>query len=294
MRVAVVVNPASVRRGERFRAIIDGELSARGLPAARYLLTTPEDPGTGQARAALEAGVDRVLVAGGDGTVRMVLAALRRTDVPVGLLPSGTGNLLARNLRLPLRLRPALVKALDGTPRPFDLLRYTNLDTDAQGYAAVMAGLGADAAVVTDATARLKRLGQLGYVLAGLRHVKARPVPSRIAVDGEVLLRDASLVQVGNLGELRAGVRLLPHADASDGLLNLLVASPRHSRDVLRMMAGVLLRTRREPFVDRRVARDVVVNCDLPVPFQVDGDVIGAVSAIRFEVLPGVARVVSA
>ncbi|MBB1510704.1 diacylglycerol kinase family protein [Tessaracoccus sp. MC1756] len=294
MRVAVVVNPASVRRSERFRAIIDGELSARGLPAARYLLTTPEDPGTGQAGAALEAGVDRVLVAGGDGTVRMVLAALRRTDVPVGLLPSGTGNLLARNLRLPLRLRPALVKALDGTPRPFDLLRYTNLDTDAQGYAAVMAGLGADAAVVTDATARLKRLGQLGYVLAGLRHVRARPVGSRIAVDGEVLLRDASLVQVGNLGELRAGVRLLPHADASDGLLNLLVASPRHSRDVLRMMAGVLLRTRREPFVDRRVARDVVVNCDCLVPYQVDGDVIGAVSAIRFEVLPGVARVVSA
>ncbi|GAA4895491.1 diacylglycerol kinase family protein [Tessaracoccus lubricantis] len=294
MRVAVIANPATIGDEERFRATIDGELGARGLPEARYLLTTVEDPGAGQARAALEDGADRVLVAGGDGTVRMVLGALRRTGLPVGLLPSGTGNLLARNLRLPLRLRPALVKGLFGRPRQFDLVRCTDLDTERQGYAAVMAGLGADAAVVAGADARLKRFGQLGYVLAGLRHVHARPVASRVAVDGEVLARDASLVTVGNLGELRAGVRLLPHADGSDGVLNLLVASPRHTGDVLRMMAGVLLRADREPFIDRRAGRDIVVDCAQPVPWHVDGDVLGSVRRVRFEVLPGVARVVSA
>lgn len=292
MRTTVVVNPARVRRATRFRALVDGALAARGLPPARYLPTTVTDPGAGQAEAALDGGAERVLVAGGDGTVRMVLGALRDTGVPVGLLPAGTGNLLARNLRLPLRLRPAVENALDGAPRPLDLIRYTDLDADAQGYAAVMAGVGADAAVVADASQRLKCFGRLGYVLAGLRHFRARPVPTRVAVDGGALARDASLVAVGNLGELTRGVPLFPHAAGSDGLLDVLVASPRHAGDVLRMVAGVLLRTRSEPRVDRRTGRDIVIHSARPVPCQADGDALGDVSALRLEVVSGAAQVV--
>lgn len=292
MRVAVVVNPARVRHAARFRAVLDGELTARGLPPARYLPTTVAGPGAGQPLAAVDDGAHRVLVAGGDGTVRMVLGALRDTGVPVGLLPVGTGNLLARNLRLPLRLRPAVEAALDGGPHPLDLIRYTDLETDAQGFAAVMAGLGADAAVIADASEPLKRLGRLSYLLAGLRHLRARPVRTRVAVDSDVLVRDASLVGIGNVGELTRGLQLFPHAAGDDGVLDALVAAPRHTADVAAMIAGVALRTR-TPRVDRRQGRDIVIHCERPVPCQADGDLLGPVTAIRFEVRPGAASILS-
>lgn len=288
--IHAVVNPAKVRRAARLRTIVDGALAARGLPPARYLLTTVERPGAGQAQDALDAGASRVLVAGGDGTVRMVLGALQGTGVPVGILPAGTGNVLARNLGLPRRLREAVDVALDGRPLPMDLLRYEVPGTGASGYAAIMAGLGADAAVVADAEP-VKRFGQLGYMLAGLRHVRTRPVRTRVSVDGEELTRDASLVEVGNFGELLTGLHLLPGAEGSDGRLDVLVASPRRRWEVLRMAAGVLLRSNRIPQVDRRAGRSVVVRCAEPVPCQVDGDLIGAVTEIRFEVLPGAASV---
>lgn len=288
MTVAVVVNPAKVRRAKPFRALIDGELARRGHPPARYLPTTIASPGAAQARAALAAGAGRVLVAGGDGTIRMVLGALRDTGVPVGILPVGTGNLLARNLRLPLRLRPAVRVALGASTRALDLIRYEV--PGEHGYAAVMAGLGADAAVVADA-AHLKRLGHLGYAVAGLRHLRARPVDTRITVGATTLSCPASLMAVGNLPELRRGLRLFPDANGADGKLSVLAASPRHTLDVLRMGAEVLARAGRIDGVDRLAGREVEVQCARPVPCQVDGDLIGAVTTIRFEVLPAAALV---
>lgn len=290
-QVFVIVNPARVQNPSHLRTVIDAELAARGHPSAHYLSTTVADPGAGQARTALDDGAGLILVAGGDGTLRMVLGAVRGSGVPVGVLPVGTGNLLARNLRLPLRLEPAVRQALDGTPRPLDLIHHHN--SEGEGFAVVMAGMGADAAVVADTNPRLKRLGSLGYVLAGRRHVRARPTPTRVTVDGQTLVRAASLVEVGNLGELRQGVQLFPDADSSDGVLNVLVAAPRHSGDVVRMMAGVLARSSRIPYVDRISGRNILVECEEAVPCQVDGDYLGAVKSMRFDVLPAAVLVSS-
>ncbi|MDO5677962.1 MAG: diacylglycerol kinase family protein [Propionibacteriaceae bacterium] len=296
MRIAVIVNPAKVRHGARFRKVLEAELAARGLPPPHHLLTTIDDPGAGQARQALDDGATRILVAGGDGTVRMVLGALQGTRTPVGLLPAGTGNVLARNLRIPLRLRPAVRLALDGVPRPLDLLRYEVLDengaTGIRGFGTVMAGLGADAAVVADTHDRLKGWGWAGYAAAALRHIRTRPVETRVAVDGAVVVGNASLVAVGNVGELLRGLRLFPRATGADGELSVLVAAPRHLGDVLTMMAGVVFRARRMPLVSRMSGRDVAVHCAKPTLCQVDGDLLGSVTAIRFEVLPGAATVV--
>lgn len=291
-RVAVVVNPLRVSRDGVLRRIIAAELAARGWPEADWLPTTADDPGRGMARQAISRGADLILTLGGDGTVRAVCADLLGNATPVGLIPTGTGNLLALNLGVPLDAREALRVALDGSPSPIDLIR-VELPGRAAEHAAVLVGAGADAAVLADSDERVKRrAGAAAYLLAGLRHVKARPVNSKVVVDGEApLVRAASLVEVGNVGELRPGVALLPGADAADGVLDVLVASPRRTLEVTRLMAGVLAGGGPAPVLDRVQGRHIEVSFAEPVPCQADGDVLGETTRLVCEVVPAAVQV---
>ncbi len=293
-RLAVIYHPLKVRDLSVLHGLIGREAAARGWEPPIWLATSEHDPGGGMARAAVESSADLVLVVGGDGTVREVCAALDGTGTHVGIVPSGTANLLARNLGVPLDAGHALDAALDGVPTPMDLMRYEDLDGGGGGVAAVMIGLGADAAVLSDTNEALKRaIGPAAYVWAGLGHIRARPVEARVVVDGgEPIARDASLVEVGNVGDLYPGVSLMPAASAHDGTLEVLVASPQSSTDVARMIGGVLRRASEEPLIDRTSGRLVEVEFARPVLCQVDGDVVGEVRRILLEVVPDAVRVV--
>ncbi|WP_413451568.1 diacylglycerol kinase family protein [Georgenia phoenicis] len=119
---AVVFNPSKGTDGDRLRALVSEVAADSGLPEPLWLETTVEDPGGGQVRTALEQGASVVIAAGGDGTVRAVAEGLAGTDTPMGILPLGTGNLLARNLELPLTgHRDMAVAALTGRNRRMDL-----------------------------------------------------------------------------------------------------------------------------------------------------------------------------
>src|SRR5919205_3322257 len=118
---AVVYNPIKVDL-PTLRASVDAAAAAAGWAGSRWYETSEEDPGTGQTRQAVEDGADVVLAAGGDGTVRAVAEGLRDSGVPIALLPSGTGNLLARNLNLTLgNLEDSVATAFEGTDREIDL-----------------------------------------------------------------------------------------------------------------------------------------------------------------------------
>ncbi|MEE6273993.1 diacylglycerol/lipid kinase family protein [Georgenia wangjunii] len=119
---AVVFNPSKSADGERLRSLVTQSAAEAGLSEPLWFETTVEDPGLGQAREALAAGASVVIAAGGDGTVRAVAEALAGTTTPMALLPLGTGNLLARNLDLPLGdQREMVTVALTGRDRPMDL-----------------------------------------------------------------------------------------------------------------------------------------------------------------------------
>lgn len=291
-RVAVIFNPAKVGDEALLRRLVSAELAERGWGEASWHATTVADPGRGMARAALALSADLVLVAGGDGTVRTVCGELAGSGIAVGLLPSGTGNLLALNLELPFDAQEALRVALDGEPASIDLIRVELPGAPAQ-FGAVIVGAGADAAVLGDSEEQLKRiLGPAAYVIAGLRHVTARPVRTRVAVDASAPIeRDASLVEVGNVGRLQSGVALMPAADASDGLLDVLIASPSNTAEVAQLMAGVLAGSDPEPLLDRARGRRVEVSLAEPAPCQIDGDVIGDWQGFACEVVPGAARI---
>src|SRR5690349_6919475 len=113
-RSAVVVNPAKIDDMDGLRGTVDHTLGGAGWPAPGWFETTEDDPGLGQARAAIKAGAGVVFGCGGDGTVMSAVSALAGSEVSVAVLPAGTGNLLAANLGLSTGLATGLAFALEG------------------------------------------------------------------------------------------------------------------------------------------------------------------------------------
>ena len=287
-RVAIIYNPTKVLDQTVFKGLIEGHLAENGWGPPMWLSTTADDPGRGMAEQALEADVDLVLVAGGDGTVRAVCGALANSGATVAIVPSGTGNLLAGNMKIPLDSERALDVALRGKTTTIDILKVTDPDREVQ-YAAVMCGVGADAAVLNDTNEELKnQIGVAAYVIAGLSHVKTRPFHATVTMDDdEPLERDASLVMVGNVSDLQAGLTLMPAASASDGVLDVLIASPKNQVELTQMVSAVLAQSKEPPTMDRRTGERVRIQLRDEELYELDGDVIGKTTDLTFEVLPG-------
>ncbi|HET9778740.1 MAG TPA: diacylglycerol kinase family protein, partial [Propionibacteriaceae bacterium] len=128
---------------------VDESLQREGWGNTLWLETSAEDPGRAMTRQAIDEQVDLVIGAGGDGTIRYVADGLAHSGIPLGLVPSGTGNLLARNLDLPLDETEAVEVALGGQVRLVDLVRITLDDRPPQRFA-VMAGIGIDAMIMDE------------------------------------------------------------------------------------------------------------------------------------------------
>jgi diacylglycerol kinase family enzyme len=269
VRSAVVVNPAKVTDLEGRRGEICAALADAGWPEPLWLPTTPEDPGCGQTRQAVSAGVDVVFACGGDGTVMACASELAGTPVALAVLPSGTGNLLAANLGLPNDVADAVAVATGGGRQRIDV------GACEDHCFTVMAGMGFDAAMLDATSDGMKaRLGWPAYLLAGLRHLRDRPMRLRIRLDGRpALRRRARTVLVANVGRLQGGIDLLPDARPDDGLFDVVVLSPRHLGDWLRMAGAVLRRRPLVPAMETFRATRVEVLSDRVQPREVDGDV---------------------
>jgi YegS/Rv2252/BmrU family lipid kinase len=283
VKAAVIVNPTKHENLPAFRAMVSAAMARQDWTEPLWLETTPDETGRGLAQAALASQVDLVLASGGDGTVTACAEGLAGSGVPLGVLPAGTGNLLARNLGLPLSLEEALAMSLGGTDRRLDV-------GSANGRTFVaMAGLGFDAELLDSTGEPLKRrLGWAAYAVSGLRHLADRPVRASVRADGgPVLRRRASSVLIGNVGALQGGVSLLPGAEPDDGMLDLLVLTARGLAGWAALAMDVLLRRRRTRHVARIAFRELHVMLDRPQLWELDGEVIGHTRQLRVSVRPG-------
>jgi diacylglycerol kinase (ATP) len=284
----VVVNPVKVDDVTRER--IAAVCTDLGWADPVWLETTPDDPGTGQAREAVDRGADVVLACGGDGTVRAVAHALSGTGVAMGLLPAGTGNLLARALGTPLEMVAATRVALTGDDRAIDvgMVRVGEDESDEQTFL-VMAGTGMDAAIMQSTPEALKdRVGPLAYVVSGLRALRGRRTRVTVRLDGGATLRRSSrTVVVGNSGTLPAGLVLMPDATLDDGRLDVVNLAPKGVVGWFVVLLRVATRKRRgHPRVEHWQAATVEIATDAPQAAQIDGDPIGEVSRLRMRVDP--------
>lgn len=287
--VTVIVHPNKV--GDRNTAKLQlSELFARHeLPDPTWVETTADDPGPGQARQAVAEGADLVLVWGGDGTMIGVAGALAGTRVPLGIVPGGTGNLLARNLGIPLDVEGAVGVALTGVSRAIDLLD-VDLGGGEQRVSAVMCGAGWDAEMMAAPEALKRRLGWGAYAIEGVRSIRTKAMKLRVCVDGGPEQRIAGrTVLVANVGMLVAGLVLVPEASPDDGLLDVLVVDPTSPLDWIRTTAGIITRTGSDtdPSRTRFRGREVRIRTGHVRKRQVDGDLVTPGSDLCVRVRPG-------
>ncbi|MDO9456113.1 diacylglycerol kinase family protein [Nocardioides sp.] len=306
-RLAVVLNPIKVEDVEVFKTTVIAMARAAGWRDPTWHLTTPEDSGTGQAEEASVAGADLVIVCGGDGTVREVAAELAGTGIPVGIIPAGTGNLLARNLDIPLYIRAAIDIALTGQDRAIDMVAVTGdrpadphgevVDEDADGvperfesHFMVMAGMGFDAAIMEGVNEDIKKkVGWLAYVLSALKSLMFPVTRVEISIDGaDYTKHRARTIVVGNVGYLQAGMPLLPDAAIDDGQLDVVLLYPRRFLSWIPLAVRVLAkRSRTDDTINRMTGRTVSIRASVDTPRQLDGDSIGPGRELHMECIHG-------
>jgi YegS/Rv2252/BmrU family lipid kinase len=287
MRVAVIVNPAA---GSRRRARRGAD---RAVDADRFLRELGAEPdvrlteAAGHARElthrALDVGADVVVAWGGDGTVNEVASALAHTGVPLGIVPCGSGNGLAKELGVPRQPRLALARAVGASPRSIDAGEIGGR------FFANVAGLGLDARIARRFNAlRGRTHGLASYVTGALAELWSfSPAAYSIDLRGERLDTTAMLVVFANSAQYGNRARIAPDARPDDGRLDLVIVEGGGVAGSLwrarRLFDGSLLRDRR---VSHRLVERATVSAAGPITFHVDGEPVEGARRLDVRVLP--------
>lgn len=306
-RVGIVWNPTKIDE-EELRAAVDSALADD--ITVQWWETSAEDPGRSMAEAAVQAGCDVVVAVGGDGTVRTVAEVLAQVpeDAPaLGIVPQGTGNLLARNLGVPLgSIRKALQTIATGDARDIDMGWVRVDDAPAETGFLVMIGCGLDAHMLAETDDDLKdRAGWLAYVEAmgrALAAAQAADFTLRVDDDQDRTLTGHTLL-IGNCGAIQGGVTLLPDAVPDDGRLDLLLVSAENAIEWAKTLRTIVwdngirrLLSRDEETVSTDSAQHLTgerfhVRLSAPSAFEIDGEEAGEVASLEVRVQPAALRV---
>jgi diacylglycerol kinase (ATP) len=287
-RALVVTNPAAARTQPRAVGAVMRTLDAAGW-SAEVLATGGPGDAKRLAEYGVKEGVDVVAVFGGDGTTMQAASALVGTDVSLGVIPGGTGNLLAGNLRIPASPGRAARALVAGKPRPFDLGRMER--PGGVQYFAVACGAGYDARVMAGTLSEQKRRwGMAAYVATTLRLMgDIRSTAHVITIDGVEYDATAAMVLVANCGELIPPfIRLRPGIRPDDGLLDVVVMRANSFSQSVRAVWDLLRSA--DTFVGFARGREIRVETDPVQPVQLDGEP-GGFTPFTATVVPAAIRI---
>ena len=273
---------------------------AEALRSAGHLVTALIEPDQASLWSAVEAALtekpDALVVVGGDGMVHLGANLVAETNLPLGLVPSGTGNDMARGLGIPIgdtdAAIAALLAALESPTRKIDAGRVTRADGTGCWYASVLSA-GFDAIVTERANLMRWPRGRQRYNLALLRELAMlKPLSYTLEIDGETMRTNAVLVAVANNESFGGGMRIAPQAQLDDGLLDVFVVQPLSRMAFLRIFPRVFRGTHvSDPRVSIIRAKRVVINAPNVVAYA-DGERVGKLP-VTVEIVPGALTVLA-
>jgi len=300
LRIVVAINPtASFGKGRSVGPAVVATLRALG-----HNVTSLQEPDFEQlvasGRKAVASKPDAFVVVGGDGMVNLGTNLVAKTRVPLGIVPSGTGNDMARGLGIPHDNTEAaigaLVAALERPARVIDAALISSSDEfgePKQTWFACVLSAGFDAIVNERANQMTRPKGASRYLVAlGIELIKLKPIKYRVVLDGVETVTEAALISVGNNVSIGGGMKVTPDAVMDDGLLDVLIVQPLSRIAFLRVFPSVF---RGEHVSDPRVAihRAKKVTIDaVDVAAYADGERVGPLP-IDIEVVPGALRVLA-
>jgi len=286
-RIGLIVNPTSDKgRG----AALGGELAARLRAGGHEVVDLSQDTANAardRAVAGIAAGLDVLAVTGGDGTVNLGVNLCAGTDTILAIAAAGTGNDIARALKLPLHDAAAAAKVIaTGTVRTIDAGRHTDARGGVHWFAGVL-GAGFDSVVNERANTWGWPKGRMRYNLAIARELAVfRPIPYVVEVDGVRHSTAAMLVAVGNGPSYGGGMMVCPQASLDDGLFDILVLHEISKLEFLRVFPKV--------FSGRHVGHPAVeILRGRQVRLEASG-IVGYADGERFAPLPVTVEVVPA
>lgn len=286
--IALLINPTAGKgMAARAGAAALGRLRSAGL-TVRSLVGRDADESLDLARRAVAEGIDALVICGGDGMVNVGIQAVAETPTPIGIIPAGTGNDVARYFDLP-RKDPlaAAQRLIDGKVSSIDLVR-----VGVKYFATVMAA-GFDAVVNERANRMTWPKGQMRYNLATLMELRTfEPLPYTLELDGRTLSFSAMLVAIGNGPSFGGGLRITEGAQLDDGLLDVVVIKPMSKLELVRTYPRLFKGTHTtHPQYEHHLARTVTVAAPGIVGYA-DGERFGALP-LTLECVPGALSVLS-
>ena len=300
-RLVVAINPtASFGKGRDV-----GPAVVQTLRALGHEVTSLQEPDFEQLMAAGRKAVagkpDALVVVGGDGMVNLGTNLVVGTKVPLGIVPSGTGNDMARGLGIPYDNTEAAIdalgEALTRPPRVIDAGRIHYVDDEtgqpATRWFACVLSAGFDAIVNERANNMRHPKGPSRYLIAlGLELVKLKPIPYRLLLDGKELVTTGALVSVGNNISLGGGMKVTPDAKVTSGMLDVLVVKALSRIAFLRIFPRVFAGEHvTDPRVTIHRVKKVRIESDGVVAYA-DGERIARLP-IDVEVVPGALRLLA-
>lgn len=223
--------------------------------------------------------IEKILIAGGDGTVQMVAKAIAKKDIAISLIPAGSANGLASNLQLPATVEEQVEVALGNTFIMMDMISIN------EHLCLHIADLGINAALIKNYENSEIR-GKLGYALQTIPTLVESDLPSNFSLqlNEKTIETDGIMVAIANAKQFGTGAVINPDGKIDDGLFEVLIFK---NMGIINILKTLDKDSYRDPeFVESFSTKKVLIICEKPTSFQIDGEFIGDVKSVTAELLP--------
>lgn len=277
--VLLVVNPISGAL-DKANLILQIELEVKKIDAHLIIFqTTGKEDLLNLKKRIQELKPCRILIAGGDGTIKLTAEALKDEDIPVGIIPAGSANGLASNLNLPIIIEEQIHIALGNTFQRIDIILIND------EYCLHMADFGINAELIGK-YAESNIRGKLGYILHSIPTLieSEYPFQFQIEANNQTYKKEGILLAIANANSYGTGAKVNPNGKIDDGFFEVLIFK---NFDIIKILKTLRNEVDYDPeFMETISTKEAKISCTIPVAFQIDGEYLGKKESIHAEILP--------